>query len=130
MNTNTIIDPPKMPEPPFCGFGVQLQNIRRSKGMTQREAALKIGMDFGYWSKLENNRFDSLPTAHTIEKIAIALGCTEEELDSLLLAAGRKCPHSDDEIEALRNLREVCGMYYESLPKEVRDALQDARIQR
>ncbi len=32
-----------MPSPPFCGFGVQLQNIRRSKGITQREAAIILG---------------------------------------------------------------------------------------
>jgi transcriptional regulator with XRE-family HTH domain len=125
MSTKAIIDPIPIPSPPFCGFGVQLQNIRRGKGITQREAASRIGMDYGYWSKLENNRFDSLPTARTIEKIAKALDCTEEELDSLLLAAGRKCPHSDEEIEAMRNLREVCGMYCERLPLEVRDALHE-----
>jgi len=70
-------------------FGKVLQKIRRSKDMTQREVAKKIDMDFSYFSRLENDRFDSKPTPDTINKIADALDCDEKERDELMGAAGR-----------------------------------------
>lgn len=70
-------------------FGKVLQKIRRSKGMTQREVAKKIDMDFSYFSRLENDRFESKPTRETIDKIADALECNESERDELMAAAGR-----------------------------------------
>lgn len=70
-------------------FGKTLQKIRRSKEITQRDVAKAIGMDFSYFSKLENDRFDSKPTRETIDKIADALTCTFEERNELLASAGR-----------------------------------------
>ena len=70
-------------------FGKVLQKIRRSKDMTQREVAKKIDMDFSYFSRLENDRFDSKPVPDTISKIADALNCDEKERDELMGAAGR-----------------------------------------
>lgn len=76
-------------------FGSALQRIRRTKGKKQREVAKEIEMDFSYFSRLENDRFDSKPTRETIEKIAEALECTPEEQSELLAAAGR----IDEELE-------------------------------
>lgn len=76
-------------------FGKTLQRIRRSKGMTQRGMAREIEMDYSYFSRLENDRFDSKPTRETIDKIAGALKCTIEERAELLAAAGR----IDEELE-------------------------------
>ncbi|MEW6732140.1 MAG: helix-turn-helix transcriptional regulator [Acidobacteriota bacterium] len=76
-------------------FGKTLQRIRRSKGKTQREIANKIEMDYSYFSRLENDRFESKPTRETIDKITEALDCTEEERGELLAAAGR----IDEDIE-------------------------------
>jgi transcriptional regulator with XRE-family HTH domain len=70
-------------------FGAVLQRIRRAKGKTQREVAGAIGMDYTYFSRLENDRFDSKPTRETVVKIADALGCTPTERSELLAAAGR-----------------------------------------
>lgn len=70
-------------------FGKTLQKIRRAKGLTQREVADLIEMDYGYFSRLENDRFDSNPTRETVDKIAEAMGCSEEERGELLAAAGR-----------------------------------------
>lgn len=70
-------------------FGKVLQKIRRSKDMTQREVAKKIDMDYSYFSRLENDRFDSNPTPETIDKIADALNCDELERAELMGAAGR-----------------------------------------
>lgn len=70
-------------------FGKTLERIRRAKVVTQREIASRIGMDFSYFSRLENDRFDSKPTRETIDKIAKALDCTDDERSELLAAAGR-----------------------------------------
>jgi transcriptional regulator with XRE-family HTH domain len=78
-------------------FGKTLQKIRREKGKKQRDVAKDIGMDFSYFSRLENDRFDSKPTRETIEKIADALECTPEEQSELLASAGR----IDEELEQM-----------------------------
>jgi transcriptional regulator with XRE-family HTH domain len=78
-------------------FGAVLKRIRRDKGKTQREVAAAIGMDYTYFSRLENDRFDSKPTRETVLKIADALGCTPDEKSELLAAAGR----IDEEMERI-----------------------------
>lgn len=83
-------------------FGKTLQRIRRAKVKTQRDIAQKIEMDYSYFSRLENDRFDSKPTRETIDKIAEALECTEEERGELLASAGR----IDEELE---NAARVAG---------------------
>ena len=70
-------------------FGAVLRSIRLSKGLTQRDVARAIGMDFAYFSRLESGPFQSLPTRATIEKIAKAMHCTAAEEAELLAAAGR-----------------------------------------
>jgi len=70
-------------------FGKTLQKLRREKGLTQREVADLIDMDYGYFSRLENDRFDSNPTRETVDKIAEAMKCGEDERSELLAAAGR-----------------------------------------
>lgn len=69
-------------------FGQTLQRIRRIRG-TQKDVANKIPMDLGYFSRLENDKFNYPPSRETIEKIADALECTPEERNELLAAAGR-----------------------------------------
>src|SRR5262245_29393425 len=81
-------------------FGKTLQKIRRRKGLTQREVADLIKMDYGYFSRLENDRFDSNPTRETIDKIADAMKCNEEERGELLAAAGRL----NEKVEAVARL--------------------------
>jgi transcriptional regulator with XRE-family HTH domain len=73
----------------LVSFGKTLQRIRRKKCKTQRQIANKMKMDYSYFSRLENDRFDSQPTRETVEKIGEALECTDEELGELLAAAGR-----------------------------------------
>lgn len=70
-------------------FGQTLQKIRRAKGKTQRDVAGLIGMDYGYFSRIENDRFDYKPSRGTIIKIIEKLECDEEEQAELLTAAGR-----------------------------------------
>ena len=68
-------------------FGQTLRELRRSKKVSQRELAEKVGVDFSYISKVENDRLPP-PAADTIVKIC-------KELDILpngLLASTGKMP--------------------------------------
>ena len=70
-------------------FGTVLRRMRQTKNLTQRDVARAIEMDFSYFSRLETDRFKSLPTRETVENIAGAMQCTAEETAELLAAAGR-----------------------------------------
>ena len=78
-------------------FGQILQKIRRGKRKTQREVADLIGMDYGYYSRVENDKFDYKTSRETIEKIIDKLECNDDEKAELLSAAGR----IDKEMEEL-----------------------------
>lgn len=60
-------------------FGQTLKEIRRQKGVSQRELAEKVGIDFSYISKVENDRM-APPAAETIQKICEVLGVSVELL--------------------------------------------------
>lgn len=60
-------------------FGQTLKEIRRSKGVTQRQLASAVGVDFSYISKVENDRMPP-PAADTIVKICEKLGVLSDEL--------------------------------------------------
>lgn len=60
-------------------FGKILRELRRSKGVSQRELAAKVGVDFSYISKLENDRLPP-PAADTIMRICEVLTIPTDEL--------------------------------------------------
>lgn len=66
-------------------FGKLLKDIRREKGISQRDLADQVGVDFSYISKIENDRMPP-PAADTIIKISNILGVSEE----ILLANSKK----------------------------------------
>lgn len=66
-------------------FGQALRELRRSKGISQRDLAKKVGVDFSYISKIENDRLPP-PAADTIVKICNAL---ETPPDTLLALSGK-----------------------------------------
>ena len=68
-------------------FGQSLRELRRSKGVSQRDLAEKVGVDFSYISKLENDRLPP-PAGDTIVKICKELGVLPNEL----LASTGKMP--------------------------------------
>lgn len=59
-------------------FGQYLRQERRRSGITQRELARQVSVDFSYISKLENDRLPP-PSASTVIAIAAALGASREE---------------------------------------------------
>lgn len=66
-------------------FGQALRELRRSKDITQRGLAEKVGVDFSYISKIENDRLPP-PAADTIVKICSAM---EAPPDTLLALSGK-----------------------------------------
>lgn len=67
-------------------FGEKIRELRRSKRLTLRELAAKVGVGFTYLSKIENNRLEvgHSPSERLIHKLAIELEGVEDEL--MLLA--------------------------------------------
>lgn len=86
-------------------FGQRLREIRKSKGLSQKELAGKVGVDFTYLSKVENARM-SPPSEKTILAIAKALDADSDEL----LALANKIPSDltkKVDLETIKMLRSV-----------------------
>ena len=66
--------------------GQRIREIRKQRNLTQRELAEKVGINFTYLSRVENDRLDDeqTPREETLQKIARALDTDSDEL--LLLA--------------------------------------------
>ena len=65
-------------------FGPRLRELRHAKGLTLRQLAEAVGVDFTYLSKIENGKAGYLPGAETIRSLAEAL--ETDALDLLQLA--------------------------------------------
>ncbi|MCA9084412.1 MAG: helix-turn-helix transcriptional regulator [Planctomycetaceae bacterium] len=72
--------------------GQRIREIRKLRNLTQRELAERVGINFTYLSRVENDRLDAdqTPREETLQKIAKALNTDADEL--LLLA--RRIPDS------------------------------------
>jgi len=69
-------------------FGAHLRELRKARGLTLRELAQLVGVDFSYLSKIESGAVPP-PSEKVISRIAVALKTTENELINL---AGRIPP--------------------------------------
>lgn len=72
--------------------GQRIRELRKSRNLTQRELADRVGINFTYLSRVENDRLDDdqTPREETLQRIAKALDADPDEL--LLLA--RRIPDS------------------------------------
>lgn len=68
-------------------FGGYLRELRKGAGLSQRELAVRAGIDFTYLSKIENSRVEP-PAEETMRALARAVGTDAENL----LARARKMP--------------------------------------
>jgi len=64
-------------------FGQAMKQLRQKAGVSQRELAARIGMDFSYISKIENDRLPP-PAADTIVTICRTLNESPEQLLALV----------------------------------------------
>jgi HTH-type transcriptional regulator, competence development regulator len=73
-------------------FGERIRQLRKAKNLNQSELAEKVGINFTYLSKIENDKITSaeFPSEDTIKKLAKAL---RADADELLLMA-KKVPDS------------------------------------
>ena len=71
---------------PFMTFGETIRELRKAKNLTQRVLADRVGINFTYLSKIENDKIQQLqfPSEETIVKLAKELDANVDEL--LLLA--------------------------------------------
>lgn len=63
-------------------FGKKILKYRREKGLTQRELAAEVGVEFSYISKIENGKLDfgDYPSEALIHRLADALDADEFQL--------------------------------------------------
>ena len=64
-------------------LGQALREFRPKAGMSQRDLANRVGIDFSYISKVENDRIPP-PAADTVVAMCQALGIPQEELLALI----------------------------------------------
>jgi PAS domain S-box-containing protein len=69
-------------------FGQRIRELRRTKGLTQRDLAKKAGISYAYVSKLETGTM-SPPRHRVIQTLARILGATDRETDELFGLAGK-----------------------------------------
>ena len=65
-------------------LGQKVRRLRLERGLTQRDLAEKLSVDFSYLSKIENDRLEHTPSLKTLQGLAQALG--GDELEMLRLA--------------------------------------------
>ena len=67
-------------------IGHLIRDLRKQKGLTQRQFAEQVGMNHTYLSKIENGRVDTTPSVHTLVAMADVLSI---DRDWLLTQCGR-----------------------------------------
>jgi len=102
-------------------FGQRIQRLRREHGLTQRQVAAELGIDFTYLSKLENDRGEP-PGEDTVRRLAAVLQ-TDEEM--LLALAGKVPPElrerAQRDVEFARLLRRLPSITDEELRRVSRN---------
>lgn len=97
-------------------FGELLKNLRKNRGLSQRNLALAVGVDFTYLSKIENGVLPP-PADETIVRIAGALGL---ESDELLLAANRVPPDITGLVTRSKSIPELLRITKDLSEEELR----------
>lgn len=98
-------------------FGARIRQLRKQHGLTLRDLAGQIGIDFTYLSKIENDQ-GSPPSEATIRRFAKVFAVDPEEL--ILLAD--KLPESLQQDLLDRPEQQVAGLYRTMAGKRYSDA--------
>ena len=106
-------------------FGETIQRLRREHKLTQRELAAKLGIDFTYLSKLENDRGER-PSEKLVRELAPRLGADPEELLALAgRVPGELGKRAQTDLTFARLLRRLPSMSEPELRKIYHDAKLD-----
>lgn len=106
-------------------FGELIRKRRKGMGLTQKELAKKVEIDFTYLSKIETGDLPP-PSDDVIAKIAIEL---EIEADKLFLLAKKVPPSYRREIIKDKSTKEVLRLvtHHPEFRKELEQFVQDWR---
>lgn len=102
-------------------FGQTLKRLRMGKGLTQRDVARKIDMDFSYYSRLEGDRIGD-PTRETVIDLCQGINATPDEQNELLATAGRVGEEMQDQPLLKQLYKAAAGLPNASLADLVRQA--------
>ncbi len=95
-------------------LGKRIKELRRVANLSLRELGKRVGTDFTYLSKIENDKYDSRPPSEDLlAKLARVLGTDENEL--LILA--ERIP--DDAKDTLLRNKEVLSFFRSIKGKEI-----------
>ena len=96
-------------------FGEKIRELRKEHNFTQRELADKVGINFTYLSKIENNNLQQVqfPREDTIKKLARELNADVDEL--LLLAQKIPAVIKERVIQRPDAFRKIAALDDESL---------------
>ncbi|WP_242038877.1 XRE family transcriptional regulator [Anabaena lutea] len=105
-------------------FGRCIWQARRKKGLSQRELAGKVGVDYTYLSKLENDHVE--PSEKVIRSLAEHLSLNAEEL---IYLAGRMTQNDSEAFEELvkANYKEMPALFRRMRESPGIDSLVKAR---
>ena len=89
-------------------FGAVIWQARRKKRLSQRELAVKVGVDYTYLSKLENDHVE--PSEKVIRSLAKHLELNAEEL---IYLGGRMTEHDTEALEEMvrANYKEMPALF-------------------
>ncbi|WP_333055736.1 MULTISPECIES: helix-turn-helix domain-containing protein [unclassified Microcoleus] len=89
-------------------FGAVIWQARRKKRLSQRELAVKVGVDYTYLSKLENDHLE--PSEKVIRSLAKHLELNAEEL---IYLGGRMTEHDTEALEEMvrANYKEMPALF-------------------
>jgi transcriptional regulator with XRE-family HTH domain len=98
-------------------FGQKIRALRKCQGLSQRDLAGKVRVNFSYISKIENERLDfgDYPSVKLIRKLAKALGADHDEL--LILAEKIPEPIRKRIIQRPEAFRRLANLDDEALDK-------------
>jgi transcriptional regulator with XRE-family HTH domain len=88
-------------------FGKRVKELRLQKGLTLRELADKVGLNFTYLSKIENGKVGYTPSAEKIRAIAEVLKADHIELLKLANKVPPELGQLADDVNAMTFLRKA-----------------------
>lgn len=98
-------------------FGERLRELRRRHGLSQRDLAVQVGVDFTYLSKIETGDSEFMPSEDLILRLAQALNV---DGNRLICLAGKIPPKLKDMMQGNPLLTELVRVLSEKpLPSEV-----------
>lgn len=105
-------------------FGAVIWQARRKKRLSQRELAVKVGVDYTYLSKLENDHVE--PSEKVIRSLAKHLELNAEEL---IYLGGRMTEHDTEALEEMvrANYKEMPALFRRVRENPGIDSFVDAR---